>query len=134
GTLLAWRGWALGDRQTGVSDRPALAPIPSIEPGGLFEQAPRWVQPFREIDGRIGYYAAASYKKTGLVDVRAIHYDNRADPGVFDGLQYAWHTRFVSVAGHLDVGPLELLGQYLDGRTTMGRKPDGRPGVDNDFW
>jgi hypothetical protein len=134
GSLLAWRGWSLGDRQTGVSDRLALAPIPSIEPGGLFEAAPRWVQPFREIDGRVGYYAAASYKKSGLADVRLIRYDNRADPGVFDGLQYAWHTRFSSAAAHLDVGPLELLGQYLDGRTTMGRDPvDGRPGVDNEF-
>jgi len=134
GTLLAWRGWSMGDRQTGVSDRLALAPIPSIEPGGIFEQAPRWVQPFREIDGRVGYYAAASYKKIGVLDVRVVHYDNRADPGVFDGLQYAWHTRFSSAAAHLDVGPLELLGQYLDGRTIMGRKPDGRPGVDNTFW
>lgn len=134
GTLLAWRGWAMGDRQTGLSDRPALAPIPSIEPRGMFEHAPRWVQPFREIDGRVGYYAAASYKKTGALDVRLIHYDNRADETVFDGLQYAWKTRFASAAAHLTLGPVELLGQYMDGRTTMGKTPDGRPGVDNTFW
>jgi hypothetical protein len=134
GTLLAWRGWALGDRQTGLSDRLALAPIPSIEPGGKFELAPRWVQPFRELDGRVGYYAAASYKKTGSVDVRLLHYDNRADETVFDGLQYAWKTRFESAAAHLTLGPLELLGQYLDGRTKMGRTPEGRSAVDNSFW
>ena len=134
GTLLAWRGWALGDRQTGLSDRPPLAPIPAIEPGGLFEQAPRWVQPFREIDGRLGWYAAASYRRNGLVDVRLIRYDNRADPVVFDGFQYAWKTRFSSAAVRVELGSLELLGQYLGGDTTMGRTPAGRPKVDNTFW
>jgi hypothetical protein len=133
GTLLAWRGWTLGDRQAGVSDRLALAPIPSIEPGGMFEQAPRWVQPFREIDGRIGYYAAASYRKAGTLDVRAIRYDNNADETVFDGFQYAWHTRFSSAAAHLQVRGLSLLGQALRGETWMGKTPDGRPRVYADF-
>jgi hypothetical protein len=133
GTLLAWRGWALGDRQTGISDRPALAPIPSIEPRGLFEGAPRWVQPFREIDGRIGYYLGASYKKTGRLDVRTLWYDNRGTQATFDGFQYAWKTRFASAAARLQAGSLELLGQYLAGQTAMGRLPDGRPLVDNDF-
>jgi hypothetical protein len=133
GTLLAWRGWALGDRQTGLSERPPLAAIPSIEPGGMFEQAPRWVQPFREIDGRLGYYLAASYKKGDAVDVRALHYDNRARETVFDGQQYAWHTRFDSAAVRLRRKPFELLGHYLAGRTIMGRLPGGRPAVDGDF-
>jgi hypothetical protein len=129
GTLLAWRGWALGDRQTGVSDRPPLAPIPSIEPGGMFEVAPRWVQPFREIDGRVGGYGAVSYRRDGLLDVRLIHYDNLADPTVFDGFQYAWKTRFSSAAARVQLGRLELLGQYLVGDTEMGRTPAGAPRV-----
>jgi hypothetical protein len=133
GTLLAWRGWALGDRQTGLSERPALAPIPSIEPGGAFEPSPRWVQPFREIDGRVGYYAAASYKKTGLLDVRGIYYDNQADETAFDQLQYAWDTRFVSGAARVQWKAVELLGQYLKGSTRMGRGASGRAKVDNDF-
>jgi hypothetical protein len=134
GSLLAWRGWAMGDRQTGLSDRPRLAPIPSIEPNGLFEQAPRWVQPFREIDGRVGYYAAASYRKTNTVDVRVIHYDNDADETVFDGQQYAWHTQFSSAAARLRIGAVELLGQHLRGGTLMGRTAAGRPAVDCNFW
>lgn len=134
GSLLAWRGWAMGDRQTGLSDRPRLAAIPSIEPQGLFEQAPRWVQPFREIDGRVGYYGAASYKKTGTLDLRAIHYDNNADETVFDGQQYAWKTRFSSLAAHVTVRGFELLAQHLHGRTIMGRTPEGQPRVDCDFW
>jgi hypothetical protein len=133
GSLLSWRGWAVGDRQTGLSDRLPLAPIPAIEPGGVFDFAPRWVQPFREIDGRLGFYAAASYKKAGAVDVRVIHYDNLAQETVFDGFQYAWDTRFDAASLRVTVGRLELLGHYLSGRTKMGRAADGRAKVDNDF-
>ena len=134
GSLLAWRGWAFGDRQTGLSDRPRLAPIPSIEPKGAFEQAPRWVQPFREIDGKLGYYAGASYKKTGTFDLRLLHYDNLADETVFDGQQYAWQTRFSSAAARLKLGAFELLGQHVWGRTIMGRLPSGGAAVACDFW
>ena len=38
GTLLAWRGWALHDRQSGFSDRLPLAQIPAFQPDGLFPQ------------------------------------------------------------------------------------------------
>jgi hypothetical protein len=91
------------------------------------------VQPFRELDGRIGYYVAASYRKNGLIDLRGIYYDNQADETVFDGFQYAWDTRFVSGAARLQWKGLELLGQYLKGQTRMGRAPSGDALVDNDF-
>jgi hypothetical protein len=133
GSLLAWRGWAMGDRQTGLSDRLPLAPIPSIQPDGAFYRQPEWVQPFREIDGRLGYYVAGSWKKTGVFDLRAIHYDNLARQTDFDGYQYAWHTRFDSLAARLQWRGVELLGQYLSGTTLMGPVVDGRPVVDAPF-
>src|SRR5207244_7487700 len=62
GSLLAWRGWTLEDRQSGFSDRVPLPPIPSIGPGGdVFPRQPLFVQPFREVDSRPGYYIAGAW-------------------------------------------------------------------------
>jgi hypothetical protein len=134
GSLLAWRGWALGDRQTGVGDRLPLAPLPSIQSSGVFPRQAPWVQPFREIDGRLGYYVAASWKKAGVLDARAVHFDNRGRPTDFDGRQYAWHTTFDSAALRLQWRGLELLGQYLWGSTEMGALIQGRTAVDAPFY
>ena len=58
GSLLAYRGFAIHDRQTGYRDRLPLPPTPSLEPGGLFEQQAPWVEPLFAIDDRPGYYGA----------------------------------------------------------------------------
>lgn len=135
GSILAWRGWALGDRQAAASDRLPLAPLPSIQAEGLFPLQADWVHPFREVDGRLGYYAAASWSRTGAFDVRLIHHDNRGRPTAFDGQQYAWKTRFTSAAARLELGRhLELLGQHLRGSLAMGEIPVTRLNpVANDF-
>lgn len=130
GSLLAWRGWALGDRQTGLGDRLPLSPLRSIGSGGVFDRQPQWVQPFREVDGRLGYYVAGSWKGEGIGDARGIHYDNRGRPTDFDGSQYAWHTRFDSAAARIEWHGIELLGEYLWGVTQMGPTVAGRPAVD----
>jgi hypothetical protein len=126
GTLLAWRGWALHDRQTGFGDRLAYPVIPGMAPGMPFELNARWVEPFVEIDGRIGWYAGASARRTGLFEARALRYDNRADQTVFDGKQYAWRTRFNVFGLRVELpGRVHLLGQYMDGATYMGKTPAG---------
>ena len=57
GSLLAWKGWSLHDRQSRFSDKLPLPPLPQIQPGGMFEAQDPYVEPFREIDNNAGYYA-----------------------------------------------------------------------------
>lgn len=121
GTLLAWRGWALHDRLTGIHDEIPLAPIPSVEEGGIFARQARWDMPIKELDGRIGWYARASWVYGNRFDLRAFYYDNRGDPLRFDGNQYAWDTRFKNLAAIVPAGPhVELIGQWMAGHTEMG--------------
>ncbi len=121
GSLLAWRGWAIGDRQTGLSDRLPLAPVPALGPEGIFPAQDPWVAPFREVDGRAGWYAAASYLLPERLEVRALLYDNRGDPLALEDGQYAWKTRFAGAGATFRLpGGVELVGQALDGWTAMG--------------
>jgi len=134
GTLLGWRGWAIHDRQTGFGDRLAYPQIPGMGPGQPFERNARWVEPFVEIDGRVGWYAGASARRSGVFEARALHYDNQGDQTVFDGKQYAWRTHFNAFGLRLELpGHVHVLGQYMDGATYMGVTPDGHDAVDAPF-
>ena len=121
GSLLAWRGWAIGDRQSGLSDRLPLTALPAFEPDGIFPAQDPWVAPFREVDGRAGWYAAASFEKPELLEIRTLLYDNRGDPLALEDGQYAWKTSFAGVGAKLHLSPsVEVLGQLLDGWSVMG--------------
>lgn len=136
-SLLAYRGWAVHDRQTGLADRVPLAPLPSISDGGVFEVQAPWAEPVREVDDRVGYYAAAAWDNYQRFLVNAIYYDNRARPDAFDSEQYGWRTRFYDI-GLLYTfadgasGP-EILFQFLGGDTWMGNQVPGLPKVTFDF-
>jgi len=134
GTLLAWRGWALHDRASGLFERLPLAPLRSIEPDGTFFRQPPWAEPFLEIDGRVGVYAAAQWELADTLTARILHYDNRGDVLGFAVKQYAWATRFTSLALELRL-PLEvaMIAQYLRGDTKMGLTPDNKFPVDVEF-
>lgn len=130
GTLLAWRGWALHDRQTGLRDRLPLAPLPCLGPGGLFPKQAPFTAPLREVDDRAGFYAGAAWSWSGRVLLRGLHYDNRGDVTALRDGQYAWATRFSSAGLQAWLpGSLEVLAQYLDAESDMGRLPDGRGAV-----
>jgi len=130
GTLLAWRGWALHDRQTGFGDRLLYPAVPGAAPGGPFALNAPWVQPMVEIDGRVGWYAGASLRRQGVGEARALRYDNRADQTVFDGWQYAWLTRFSAFGLRVELPRgITLLGQHMRGDTHMGRTPAGMEAV-----
>jgi hypothetical protein len=132
GSLLAWRGWAMHDRQTGYADKLPLADIPAIGYSySLFPEQPYWTQPFREVDGRPGYYAGAAWNNAKSVDLRALYYDNRGNPTSFDGKQYGWHTKFTNAGVHLTLpARFEILAQYMRGGTEMGYYE----AVHNDFY
>ncbi|MEO8277020.1 MAG: hypothetical protein ABI639_12465 [Thermoanaerobaculia bacterium] len=111
-----------------------LPPLPDFAPGGAyFPVQAQYDEPFIELDGRTGWYAAGEWRYQDRSRARFLHYDNEADPGIVRGGQWAWHTRFDHLGWQLRKGPhVEILLQALNGETRM----DGFEGplVDNRFW
>ena len=129
GTLLAWRGFALHDRQSLYNDRVNFLPIPGVVNEDRLG-APAWTEPFREIDNRFGYYFGAHMAYKRSAELRYYYYDNNADANIVDPDRiYAWHTRFHSVTIRYMYSPkLTIFSQLLTGNTLMGERI-----VDNDF-
>jgi len=131
GTLLAWRGWSLHDRKTGLFERLALPPREAFEDDGLFPMQVQWIEPFTEIDDRMGFYTGCFTELDYYGRANVLYYNNMGDPAAFDGSQYAWRTRFVSVGTELFLpADASLMMQYLQGDTRMG----GPAAVDVDYW
>lgn len=123
GTLLAWRGWSVGDRISGLSEAISLADLPVYRADGAIDKQARDINLYREIDGRAGYYAALHYAFGDRLALTALHYDNRGDPLVVKQRQYSWATKFNHLGMRLRpaVG-WELLAQYMTGSTAMGTR------------
>ena len=135
GTLLAWRGWSLNDRQTGFFDHLQLAPIPIISPTGKLSTQAREEEPFHEIDGRLGYYVQLTAEDVAYGKVSVLWYDNKADDHGFVNGQWAWRTKFLSIGYSTDLpGDVDLIAQYMTGSTTVITipKPVG-PIVDTNY-
>jgi hypothetical protein len=131
GTLLSWRGWSINNWQTRWGDEIPLADLPVFEyaPGQAYQ-----AEPFLELDDEPGYYVNGEVGRTEDWRIRALYYDNRADPETYGHGQSGWRTRFTSVgvAGSLP-GEVGIIAQWLAGSTYAGPElPWGRP-VDNDF-
>jgi hypothetical protein len=121
GALLAWRGWAVSGREAGLFERLPLAPLRVIQPDGSASQQAPWVEPVHEIDGRPGIYGAVEARMSGLGTARVMIYDNLARKTAFDGDQYAWHTRFLSIGARAKLpGDVDLVAQGMIGDTAMG--------------
>jgi len=122
GTVIAWRGWSISDRITGLSEPLLLADLPVYRRTGPIFRQSRTIHLFRELDGRAGYWLGGHYGYGERVEAAYLYYDNRADPlRVKDG-QYGWTTRFhhASVEWHPH-GDWEVSLQALRGMTLMGR-------------
>ncbi|WP_342116381.1 hypothetical protein [Pseudoduganella sp. OTU4001] len=121
GTMLAWRGWSISDRIAGRNEALQLADLPVYRADGAIPRQSRTIHPFREIDGRPGYYVGGNLRAGRGLDLAALHYDNRANPLAVQGGQYGWRTRFdhASVAWRPAPG-WELLAQAMRGNTLMG--------------
>lgn len=122
GSILTWRGFALHHLQTAIGERVDFANYPSIAVGGVVEKQPAWVEPNRELDHKTGYYTGLHWQHKDQTEVRLYWYDNRGEPTTFKDGQYAWDTRFVSLAlQHQLTDQWRLLAQYLNGDTAMGQ-------------
>jgi hypothetical protein len=134
GSLLAWKGWSVHDRQSRFDDELPLPPLPQIQPGMMFAAQDPYVAPFREIDDRAGYYVNGEWQLGQELRIRAMHYDNRADPTILDDGQYAWTTRFEHIGAHLSLPEgWDFLFQWMSGSTVMGPVMNGAHVVDTNF-
>ena len=89
GAFIAADGFMLTDRQTPLGGRVGLPNDPELKN----------YEPFREIDGRTGLYGGLEFRWHDRIVVRALHYDNRADPTAIDhdARMIAWETSFDSI-------------------------------------
>lgn len=136
GTLLAFRGWALGDVKAAAFSRLPLAPLPSIGvPEAFLKRQVRWVQPVCEVDGRVGHHVAFDASWGRRLQMGAFYYDNNGDPRALEHQQYGWDTRFANFYVQSESrGGLTVIAQYMTGVTAMGwRQGDGRMPVDLDY-
>ncbi|MGC3982155.1 MAG: hypothetical protein QM808_12940 [Steroidobacteraceae bacterium] len=123
GVVIAARGWAPHERQTGLF---GYLPTPGYPQEHIHE--------FREIDGRPGYYAGLSWRHADALELRGYHYDNRADPGAKEQV-YAWLTRFDAVGARWQPDAhWTALAQVLRGDTYIGPQATWGQGWDMDAW
>jgi hypothetical protein len=116
GDLIAGRGWALGDVTSPLN---ATVREPDANNNG------EWIayKPFVENDGKLGWHADVQWTSPGGVRLRALRYDNRADPNS-DSEQagrevYSWQTRFDSFGLEVPRGQWLFASQWMDGSTII---------------
>jgi hypothetical protein len=134
GTLLAWKGWSAHDRQTRWGDELPLPPVPQIQPGMFFAAQDPFTEPVRETDDAPGFYVGGEWVMHNRILVRAMHYDNRADPESYENGQSGWLTEFNHVGLQLSLpGEVGLIAQWMEGSTLWGPVYDVTRVIDADF-
>ncbi len=112
GAFVAGDGFTLTDRQTPYGGRVGLPNDPVLM---NFE-------PFRELDGRAGIYGGLELRWLDRLVIRALRYDNRADPTAIDFASgvIPWETTFTSLGARLESGTgWTAVAQYLKGETSI---------------
>ncbi len=136
GALLAWRGWALGDRLTVHGEFLPLPPLSSLAPGGgLADQRDEGTRPFGgDLDGRPGWSASLGWAREGRAGISFTHFDNRGDRALHRG-EYAWRTDFDHLGAHLELtSNLTLVAEAMQGHTVMGFPPNPKVSADFDAY
>lgn len=111
GTQLSVHGFAFHDRQTTLFGRV-----------GAYQSNAGYAKKelFCEMDDRPGYYVGAQARYLDRAILNVLHYDNRADPTVYESeiRDFAWLTKFDAAALRLESGSgWTALVQALDGDT-----------------
>jgi hypothetical protein len=126
GTLLAARGWALGDYLPGVH---AENPLPTRS-----FASQDYTKPTYELDGRVGFYARLEYRPIAPIVIDVSHYDNAGDRVSDHDGQTNWETRFTNIGVRAALGEdTRLLAQVMTGQTIWGRRTPRGYWVDVDF-
>lgn len=116
GTVLAADGWGFTDRQDTLFGRFNNGGYPNTQRTLFYD----------DMDKRAGYHFGISANYRGLLELRALHYDNRADLAPYSATinDTTWETYFDSLgARYTPTGQLTLIGQWLHGRTYAGLGP-----------
>lgn len=131
GTLLTFRGWALGDVKATLNGSYSLPPL---SPFMQMIQFPE-TNPLYELDDRPGWYARVGWTPPGKASFNAFYYDNRGDPqAVNEELQWGWRTRFWNLGARLDPDEKTVLvAQVMWGSTRMGYFEGDEIWADVDF-
>lgn len=121
GAMLAWRGWALHDRQVRLGEAIPMTNLPLVGGDrGFVEQTP-WYEPFVEVDDELGYTFSLQLKHGKNFALQYYRYDNNADPTVITDGQYGWDTVFDHIGLSISLpGSSQLNSQWLAGKTLMG--------------
>ncbi len=118
GTVLVVQGWNITDRQSTL-----------FSPFGAIRQTP--IPPTTEFydgfDHAAGFDLGVNAHYRGWLELRALHYDNRANPNSYSEnlWQYAWQTKFDSAGVRLTpTDSLTFIAQYMSGSTAVGAGPE----------
>ncbi len=114
GIVIALRGWSIHDRQTTLFGRVGQQGQGMVDGRTLF---------YDDIDHNVGVYAGGTLKWRGLLEIRALRYDNRGDPRIAAPSinDYSWDTRFDSFGARLTPDAhWTLIWQYMRGITEAG--------------
>jgi hypothetical protein len=127
GALLAWRGWAIGNRLSTYNE---VLPLPKLPFFPL--QREDGTKPFgSDLDGRPGYSARLRYAVPQRANVLYTYVDNRGDRELHRG-EYAWATKFHLLGAEIgNPDRFVIASEYIRGSTTMGH---GVAFVDADFF
>jgi hypothetical protein len=131
GALLAWRGWAIGNRLSTYGEVLPLPPLSTLDTWFPLQRKDG-TKPFgSDLDGRPGYSARVRYSVPQRGNVLYTYVDNRGDRELHRG-EYAWATKFHLLGAEIgNPDRVVVAGEYMHGSTTMGRGPAF---VDADFF
>jgi hypothetical protein len=117
GTLLTFRGWALGETRAGIQTDFRLPPLSAFM---RRKQAPI-TTPVLDLDNRAGWYGRLAWRPPAPLEIDAFHYDNRGNRTSVHAVQWSWETQFTNVGLSWRPDPrLHIRAQALSGRTWMG--------------
>lgn len=133
GSLLAWHGWTISNRQTLWTEKVPLTDFVARREGNVLEDQASSSDPFLEVDDRIGAHIKAEIKFHRKGKISGGYYNNNAKPYIIDNGQYGWKTRFyhIDLTWFLPKGIL-LTSQFLSGDTLM-QNPNRQNMVDNKY-
>jgi hypothetical protein len=120
GTLIAWRGWSMGDRITTLGETLPLPPLRSFARGGGFQDQRDGTRPFDELDGRPGWQARVRWERPQALLLQGSYLDTRGDRALHRG-QYSWRSRFATAGAELHVSrSVRVVAEAMTGDTGMG--------------
>ena len=123
GILMAESGWNFDDRVTGLIERSRRPDATAIAFGVT---PPLYVNLFKQIDNRPGWYLDLSYEPTDWGGIEIMRYDNNADPSKTSGNDISWHTTFWDFGLQKQIGKVTLLSQGMIGSTVIAPAPTFR--------